>query len=973
MSEDNFNVHQGLTRGTSSFKVGRRRAVTVEAEIAQKIQSHYDEHEHKPTLFASLIVAHPKTCFAFWCCFYFLFTLFFTIILAIGGLDPLPTDRISEVNLNLPFDDITLRSQAFLRTQQTADYGAVEYTCRQSDPSGGFITVYANAGEGKNVLTKKGLEYLKGIEEHIMSAENYADYCYLNTAECDEDTETSSTVLKTSPTCCVYIVENVTDSNGCFYSQSTTYWFKKYGDPNFDDIDGTIQLIKDTSDTDYANFQAQLMEEFADNGKSQVSRSGFYFGIPQHSPANATDDNNDDCDNACEEKEMDTISDWLLDTYDSYFQKRYEEDEPYNILYYYSGYDPIGAQIIIDLSLAFIGIFLVYAYTTKMFQSFFLGSCVMFQIFMSFLGGNLVYRYLWPTNEGFGYKYFTLFQALTIFIIIGVGCDDCFVFHGVWTAAEGQYKDDVQRLSASRAHANKAMLVTTVTTAASFLSNLQSEFPLIATFGTYAALLVIVNFAMVTTYFPSAVMFYHTIYGDSIKRKKEIAWEASKKKKELMSQSISEGNESETTSNFEVEGTNDNQSNESFYAKCCAKCSSCREMIKSIDLNDFMANTYAPWVFKRRFHILAFTAVFMIIFLVFACLVVAVPFFVYTLFPPGTNFHDLLYIQQVKMSTLSSPLYAYITFGLNTNNPLDYSKDFKAYKFEYGAEGSGTPVYDTQFDVTDPLTQLQMLETCTLIYKDTLDNNGLKINTDYGINPQLVSGDVNTRGGEFGIQCPFAAMAQYVDATTYDAASGTFSAPIPDGGEWTADDTDTCKYCFANFSVAAQPSSANGTSYATASYTYEYPAVPEVVWNTSDIINGCDCGGVFPVPRATCLDELTYLSKGTKFRCFYQGESAFYTDLVGFFNIDDNYDWWKNYMYATKDKNGGFDRTVMNFVKVQTTLSENDNDFIAGLEFIDKWDKWAHRYNKHMKNLADQVGLPAPPEALVYIPSAVNW
>jgi len=31
---------------------------------------------------------------------------------------------------------------------------------------------------------------------------------------------------------------------------------------------------------------------------------------------------------------------------------------------------------------------------------------------MSFFGGNLIYRYLWPTDDGFGYNYFTLFQVL---------------------------------------------------------------------------------------------------------------------------------------------------------------------------------------------------------------------------------------------------------------------------------------------------------------------------------------------------------------------------------------------------------------------------------------------------------------------------------------------------------------------------------------------------------------------------------
>jgi hypothetical protein len=90
--------------GTGSFRHEphdlRNRAKTVESEVTEAIQSHYtDEHEHKPTLFSSLIVAHPRSCCMFWCCFYFLFTLFLTIVLAAAGLDPMPTDRISEGDL----------------------------------------------------------------------------------------------------------------------------------------------------------------------------------------------------------------------------------------------------------------------------------------------------------------------------------------------------------------------------------------------------------------------------------------------------------------------------------------------------------------------------------------------------------------------------------------------------------------------------------------------------------------------------------------------------------------------------------------------------------------------------------------------------------------------------------------------------------------------------------------------------------
>ena len=57
-------------------------------------------------------------------------------------------------------------------------------------------------------------------------------------------------------------------------------------------------------------------------------------------------------------------------------------------------------QVPKDLSLVFVGIILVMIYMVYAFDSAFVASCVMYQIFMAFFGANLVYRYLWPTDSG---------------------------------------------------------------------------------------------------------------------------------------------------------------------------------------------------------------------------------------------------------------------------------------------------------------------------------------------------------------------------------------------------------------------------------------------------------------------------------------------------------------------------------------------------------------------------------------------
>jgi len=56
--------------------------------------------------------------------------------------------------------------------------------------------------------------------------------------------------------------------------------FAKYGDPDFDDIPGTIAVIAQTSD--YAAFKAALDSDFdpATNPKSELMKTLIFYGTP---------------------------------------------------------------------------------------------------------------------------------------------------------------------------------------------------------------------------------------------------------------------------------------------------------------------------------------------------------------------------------------------------------------------------------------------------------------------------------------------------------------------------------------------------------------------------------------------------------------------------------------------------------------------------------------------------------------------
>ena len=72
------------------------------------------------------------------------------------------------------------------------------------------------------------------------------------------------------------------------------------------------------------------------------------------------------------------------------------------VSYSYSGYMPLDA--IADMKLIGVSLVIVFGYMVSQLGSPFVAACGMAQIFSSFFGANLLYRYVWPSSDGFGFK-----------------------------------------------------------------------------------------------------------------------------------------------------------------------------------------------------------------------------------------------------------------------------------------------------------------------------------------------------------------------------------------------------------------------------------------------------------------------------------------------------------------------------------------------------------------------------------------
>lgn len=131
-------------------------------------------------------------------------------------------------------------------------------------------------------------------------------------------------------------------------------------------------------------------------------------------------------------------------------------------------------------------IIVVLAYMTFHLQSFFLAFSALLEILMSFPLAYFFYRLV------FQVLHYDTLSSLIIFVLLGVGADDVFVFTDAWLQSKFFVPGDtnsnsndmlLQRMTFSYRRAAKAMLVTQITTFFAFLATATSAIMPISGFG----------------------------------------------------------------------------------------------------------------------------------------------------------------------------------------------------------------------------------------------------------------------------------------------------------------------------------------------------------------------------------------------------------------------------------------------------------------------------------------------------------
>jgi hypothetical protein len=161
-----------------------------------------------------------------------------------------------------------------------------------------------------------------------------------------------------------------------------------------------------------------------------------------------------------------------------------------------------------DLMYTTASILFVLGYLTYHCNSLFLGGLGMVQIVLTLPVALFFYRMV------FQIPFFNQLHILAIYLVLGIGADDIFVFVDAWRQSRSLYSHSADRMDYTWRRASKAMLITSSTTIAAFLATAVSPIMPISSFAIYASVAIFLNYILCITFFPCVLMLYHRrLYG----------------------------------------------------------------------------------------------------------------------------------------------------------------------------------------------------------------------------------------------------------------------------------------------------------------------------------------------------------------------------------------------------------------------------------------------------------------------------
>ena len=334
------------------------------------------------------------------------------------------------------------------------------------------IVLYYDTGGG-NIFTRENLKTIEYIEHTVFNMANYSQYCVQNaTLKCQKPTS----VLR-------------------YFDGSMASIDRDFYDPHYNNIPKVLYKAMTHNETkgDFAYFLSQDHLVTTNIAHAPVTRTILPMGFPLTLKQSVEEMENE-------------MEEFLVKTFKPLVSDLKDTANGFSLVYwsYLLFRHDIVIQIFFDMTFAIGSILFIFAFIVYHTKSLWISTFAVSSILTSFLCTNLIYRIV------FDFKYIGYFHVITLFIILGIGADDIFVFLDVWkTSGYQEYSSLSMRLTCAYKKSIKSMFFTSLTTTVAFLASANS--PLLATrsFGVFAGVLVIVNYISVVIYFPTVIITHH--------------------------------------------------------------------------------------------------------------------------------------------------------------------------------------------------------------------------------------------------------------------------------------------------------------------------------------------------------------------------------------------------------------------------------------------------------------------------------
>ena len=413
--------------------------------------------------------------------------LLLTVILLLSGYDIMKPD-FATLPLSLNEDATKLRTDAW-QTAHTDDSitPSSSVTAGQNERSILYMPLELfYESQGGNVFTKENLLKIKENEDSLFNDPKYkSELCQMQT------------IASGQITVCKRPLSIIRFFDGSYKSIDATF-----EDPDFNNIVTVLTKAKNITLTSaILNFHIgrdAVIDQDRNMATSKYTRSLLYFGWPLKG-YKSTEVRDFDQRERLNKEISDLYAERLEETY---------KDKLGDMNFYYFCFPlllkAMESQVVYDMALAIASFVFIFLFMLIQTGSIWITSWGIFSIISSFNIANFIYRVV------FDYKYFGIFHVLAIFIILGIGSDNIFVFMDTWKEHGRNHpnSDLASRLSVVLKTAGKATFITSLTTTIAFLSNVQSPLLAVSSFGLFSAILVAVNYCSCTLFLPTVIIFH---------------------------------------------------------------------------------------------------------------------------------------------------------------------------------------------------------------------------------------------------------------------------------------------------------------------------------------------------------------------------------------------------------------------------------------------------------------------------------